>query len=340
MPRFAPDDLQRFTAEVLRAGGATERVATGVAAHLVESNLKGVDSHGVGRIPYYLEIMGNGFVDPRAEPVVERDDAQLIRVYGAGGFGIVALEAALEALLAERPAPAIAVAGITNCGHTGRIGSFAERAAAAGRFALILGGGGRQRFANTAPYGGARGVLSTNPYALALPGGRYGPVVVDFATSATAQGKLMLARAKGETLAPGTILDKDGVPSRNPEDFYAGGAILPAAGPKGYGLALIAELIGNALLGAPQEFNWLMILLDLERFRAFGDYQAAAEAILADVKAVPPQEGFDEVCLPGELEARRAEDRRRAGVPIDPEVWAGITEAVAGLDVAPPTALV
>lgn len=340
MPRFAPDDLQRFASDVLAAAGASPPVAAAVAAHLVDCNLKGVDSHGVGRIPSYLKLIGEGYIDPAAVPAVQRDDPQVVRVDGGGGFGIVAMEAALDALLAPESAMTIAVAGITNVAHTGRIGAYAERAAAANRFALVTGGGAYGKIRYVAPFGGAEAFYSTNPYALALPGGRHGPVVADFATSATAQGKLMLSRAKGETVEPGLIIDKAGAPTIDPERFYDGGAILPAAGPKGYGLALIAELLGVALLGPRHEFNWLMIVIDIARMQDPGDYNAAAETLLAQIKAVQPSPGFEEVCLPGELEERRAAERRRDGVPVDAQVWEGIAAAGAGLDVAAPTALV
>jgi LDH2 family malate/lactate/ureidoglycolate dehydrogenase len=259
------------------------------------------------------------------------------------------MERAVEVLATELETAWIAAAGIVNVAHTGRIGAFAERIAAgptaagptaagptaAGRgcLALILGGGGHATFANVAPFGGTRGVHSTNPYALALPGGRHGTVVVDFATSATAQGKLMVARMKGEAVPEGLILDKTGRPTTDPRDFYDGGALLPAAGPKGYGLGLLAELIGSALLAAPHEFNWLILALKLKAFRDPADYAAAAEAYLARVKACPPAEGFSEVHLPGEIERVTEAERRRDGIPLGDDVWAEILAAGRGVGV-------
>ena len=123
------------------------------------------------------------------------------------------------------------------------------------------------------------------------------------------------------------ILDHQGRASTDPDDFYDGGALLPAAGPKGGGLALIAELIGEALLGPPHEFNWLFIMMKVEAFRELGAYGATAEAFLARVRACPPQAGFERVELPGELEREWAVQSRRKGIVIDDKIWDGIAQA-------------
>ena len=158
---------------------------------------------------------------------------------------------------------------------------------------------------------------------------------LDFATSATAQGKVMMARNTGKRLPAGLILDREGRASTDPQDFYDGGALLPAAGPKGSGLALIAELLGSALLGPPHEFNWLFIMMKAEAFRGPGEYGSAAEAFLAEVRGCPPQEGFERVAVPGELERDRAARRRREGIAINAEIWTRLTEAARKVGIEP-----
>ena len=219
------------------------------------------------RIAYYLALFGTEFIDPRASPTVTDDGGSLIHVDGADGFGIPAMELAVEHLADAAPRHGLVAATVTRCGHTGRIGAYADALADHDLMALILGGGGHEIWPAVAPFGGAQGLLGTNPYAYAMPGGCHGNVVVDFATSATAQGKLAVARANGEPAPEGQIIDTAGRPSRNVEDFYDGGAILPAAGPKGYGMSLIAELVGFALLPQPLEFNWLVIAIDIARLQ-------------------------------------------------------------------------
>ncbi len=327
MPIVAAERLRHLSEDTLRAAGASHAVAVSVATHLVECNMRGVDSHGVNRIPSYLDLIASGFIDAHAEPVLHGQEGNVLRVNGAGGFGIPAMELAVEQVSAAVAGPGIAVAAVTNCGHTGRIGAYADTLASRGIMAIILGGGGHREWPAVTPFGGARGLLGTNPYAFAMPGGEHGNVVVDFATSATAQGKLAVARAKGEAAPPGQIVDRDGQPTTDAEAFYDGGALLPAAGPKGYGMALIAELVGYALLSNPLEFNWLMIGIDIAHVRPGGGYEHDAEEILGRVKDVPPVAGVDAVMIPGETERRLRAERKKTGVPVADGVWDGVVKA-------------
>ncbi len=337
MPTIDAAKLDALCATILGAAGVSSGVAHAVASHLVENDLRGVESHGCSRIPSYLTAIAERTIEPKATPICEAvAGRQVLRVDGGRGFGIPAMGQALEALSEAVEESTLAAAGIVNVGHTGRIGAYAEAAAERGCFAFICGGGNHRAWPNVAPHGGCRGVVSTNPYALALPGGKRGPVVVDFATSAIAQGKVMVARDKGAALPDGLILDKRGRPSTDPNDYYDGGALLPAAGAKGSGLALVAELVGQSLLGPPHEFNWIFIVMKVEAFRDLGAYGADAEAFLARVRACPPQDGFERVSLPGELERDEATRRRRDGIAVDDQIWQGIAEAArkVGIDVS------
>jgi hydroxycarboxylate dehydrogenase B len=341
MPTIDAAALEALCATILGAAGVRSGAARAIAAHLVESDLKGIESHGCSRIPSYLAQLADGTLDPKAEPVcTELAGPGVLKVDGHRGFGIPAMECALEALSRAVEKTDLAAAGIVNVGHTGRIGAYAERAAERGPFAFICGGGGHGRLPFVAPHGGRKAVMATNPYALALPGGDRGPLVVDFATSATARGKVMVARDRGAALPEGLIIDRQGRPSTDPNDFFEGGALLPAAGPKGSGLALIAELVGAALLGPPHELNWLFVMMKVEAFRDAGSYGADAEAFLAGVRASPPQEGFERVSLPGELERERADRRRREGIAVDDRIWRGIVEAArkVGIEAGAPSA--
>jgi len=316
---------------LLVAAGLKPDPARVVAEHLVDASLKGVDSHGLERIPEYLRRMQEGTVVAGAEPEVTSVHDGIMQVRGHGGLGIPAMQLAAERLGPLAHERGIAAAAIVDVTHTGRIGRYVEALAASGCFALAFGGGAYRQGGRVAPHGGSLGILGTNPYALALPGGALGPVVVDFATSTLAQGKLARARLRGTALPEGMVLDKEGRPSTSAEDFYEGGALLPAAGPKGYGLALIAELIGAALIGDPREFNWLIVAIDLARFRPPSAFAAAAEDCLREVKAVPPLEGHGEVMIPGEPERRRMAERRETGIPLDEVLEQRLREAAEAL---------
>lgn len=334
MPTHAAPQLNRLAHAILAAAGAPDDIAACVAGSLVEANLKGVDSHGVMRLEWYLEQIREGVILPAARPSLERDEGGSALMRGNGAFGIYGMQIAAGLAADKARKSQIAAVALTDVGHTGRLGQFVEQIAGQGMFAMILGGGNHERWACVAPYGGARPLLPTNPYAFALPADRHENVVVDFATSAVATGKLRLYRAGSRPVPEGWILDKDGRPTTVAEDFFQGGMQLPAGGAKGYGLAVLAELIAESLLGKPREFNWLIIALNLEAFRPLGEFLRSGDAFLDELKAVAPAPGFAEVLVPGEPERRSAAVRSQSGIPVAAEVWRSIVAAArsVGLD--------
>ena len=195
-----PRSLQRLVGRLLVAAGTLEENAAQVAEHVVDCELRGLQSHGLQRVPPYLDYIESGYILPGGE-VTHRWEGSLLRVSGGGGFGVPAMNRAVAELLQH---DGIGIAAVTDVTHTGRIGRFAETLAEQGRLVWILGGGyfGRPD-GRVAPHGGRAGIYSTNPHAFAFPGGAYGPMVADFASSAVAAGKVAVARDKGEPLPPG-----------------------------------------------------------------------------------------------------------------------------------------
>ncbi len=319
-----PDDvlvgaaaLRRFAEGFLAAMGAPAETAAEVAAHLVEADLRGASGHGVVRLPQYLNHARAGRFDPKGRPTLGAAQGGAPVVLGGNGFGVPACRMAVEEALRLARRQGAGACGVAEVFHTGRSGAFAAQGAREGCLTLLIGGGARAHWKPVAPYGGARGALGTNPYALAVPAGPGGPAGFDFATSAGAAGKVLAARSAGRALPEGMIVDRDGRPSTDPADYEAGGAILPAAGPKGFGMALLAELIGEAVWPSSRiGMNWLVICVDLARFRAPSDYAAAAETALSEVAATPPAPGFDRVEIPGRRGAALAEGRAATGVPL------------------------
>ncbi len=328
-----PAALVALIRDCLAAGGFSPSNSDIVARHLVDAEMKGVSSHGVNRLGHYLGEVAKEVIDPRAAPVVTIRRDGILHIDGARGIGIVAMARATEALIEEAGARGIACAGIVNCGHSGRMGAYAEQAAAAGFLAISFGGGGRRHWGNVVPFGGIQPVMSTNPYTLGLPGLPEDPVVADFAISTVATGKVAVARANGETLPPDAAIDRDGNPTRDPEDYYDGGALLPAAGPKGSGLGVIAELMGDAMLGDCVEYNWLMILVRADAFQPMAEYQRRAEGFVREVRASTPAAGVDKVLMPGERETTLAAEAAETGIRIGDGVWAGIVEAAASVGI-------
>jgi LDH2 family malate/lactate/ureidoglycolate dehydrogenase len=328
-----PAALTALIRDALAAGGFSEANAEIVSAHLVDAEMKGVSSHGVNRLGLYLGEAKRDVIDPKAEPLITSPRDGLLHVDGARGIGIVAMKRATDAAIQAATERGITAVGIVKCGHTGRMGAYGEQAANAGFLGLSFGGGGRRLWGNVVPFGGQDPVMSTNPYTLSLPGGPDDPVVCDFAISTWPAGKVAVARANGDQLPPDVIVDKAGNPSRDPEDFYDGGALLPAAGPKGSGMGIIAELMGDAMLGAAVEYNWLMILIRADAFRPMADYQAASEDFLAEVRGSTPAPGSDKVIMPGERETTLARAAAAQGIVVGDGVWNGIVEAATSVGV-------
>jgi hydroxycarboxylate dehydrogenase B len=312
--------LRDLGRNVLREIGCTPETAASVSNHLVETSLAGVESHGVMRLLQYVDQFRSGYMSAGAVPTAMETRSGVWEIDGGGGIGIPAMELAIEkSVLATRQSGLVAVA-VRHCGHTGRIGAYVERGADAGCLTICIGGGGRHNWRQVAPYGGSRAILPTNPYALAMPGGNHGPVVLDFATSIIAGGWIYAAKNAGALLPEGCLIDRDGHPSRDPDAYFNGGAILPMGGPKGYALGLIAELIGEAMLGpSTTEMNWLILCLDTKMFKEQSALHATAEEILAEIRTCPPAPGFDLVQVPGERE--RAAKAKSNAVAIPQPTW-------------------
>ena len=320
----ATEAISLITA-IFRKIGCSGLAARQVAEHLADTSLCGMESHGLMRTLQYAEQFQSGYMDPSAVPQIVQSDTGAHQVDGGGGIGIPAMYLAFEQGIELAKDTGISALGIRNVGHTGRHGAFADEAAEKGYLTICVGGGNRQNWPQVAPYGGAKGMLPTNPWCIGIPGGKRGPVVLDFATSKIAGGWIYAARSAGALLPEGSIIDRHGNPTRDPEDYFDGGAILPAGGHKGYALALVAELIGEAMLGpSTTECNWLLITLDTTRFRQSGPLQSAAEEVLSELRECPPAPGFDRVEIPGERE-REHRIRSNGKIAVPEQTWLDIT---------------
>ncbi|MEM7193322.1 MAG: Ldh family oxidoreductase [Pseudomonadota bacterium] len=319
-------DAVNIVVRIFQSLGCSPETAVTVAEHLADTSLCGMESHGLMRTLQYAEQFRTGYMDASAVPEVIHTDRGTIEVSGRGGIGIPAMALAYETGMHFAKKSGVSALSVRDAGHTGRHGAFADSAAEKGYLTICLGGGNRHIWRQVAPHGGARGMLPTNPWCAGVPGGERGPVVMDFATSKIAGGWIYAAKSAGALLPEGCIIDRDGNPTRSPDDYFDGGAILPSGAQKGYALALVAELIGEAMLGpSSTECNWLLITLDATKFRQPTAMQSAAEAVLDELRSCPPAPGFDRVEIPGERE--RDYRQRSAGVISVPEqTWKQILE--------------
>jgi uncharacterized oxidoreductase len=348
--RIQADRLAALVASMLERAGAEPDRAGACAEHLVAANLKGHDSHGVGMAPAYLSWIAQGWMFPNRRGEVIADRLAAITVDGRFGLGQAVASEAMDLGIARAGQTGVACVALRNACHVGRIGAYGEQCADAGMVSMhyvnVVG-----HRPMVAPYGGREPRLITNPYCCAIPRADGRHIVLDFATSAVAAGKLRVAMMKGEPAPPGALMDTDGEPSTDPTAFFADPArafLLPFGLHKGGGLQILCELLGGALAGQwtlqPQRDrnvgavvnNMLSIVIDPA---AFGDqeaYEAEADALIDYLRATPPAPGFDSVQMPGDPERATMSARLEQGVPIDDNTWRGLVEAAlrVGLDEA------
>ena len=318
-------DLQRFAEDVIKFIGARTEQATVVARHLVEGNLAGLESHGVMRLRQYFDAVQAKQIDPAVLPTIESETAGTAVVDAHGGWGAPAAYLAVD--LAERKARDVGVAAISlkNSAHIGRSGSYVLRLAQRGLVGqLYCGLGGTAAF--VVPWGGREARFGTNPIAIAIPSGT-DPVVVDMATSATAEGKVQFYRNSNRSMTEGLVIDAEGRPSTDPNVVYQGGGILPFGGVnghKGYCLAVMADLLGGALsgshVGIPSGSFRNHFLLTAINPDALGGGEAMRNIVdeySQWLKSSRTQPGFSEVMMPGEPESRSAAARMHDGIPLD-----------------------
>ena len=325
-------ELRATVAGIFNNLGCSLKAATQIADHLTESNLCGMESHGLMRTLQYADQFESGYMRPDAEPQLLTNDRGGKTVTGNGGHGIPAMHLATEEACRETKEKGISVLAICHTGHTGRLGAFAEAAAREGNLCIIFGGGGRDRWRQVAPHGGRKAMLPTNPYCIGIPGGERGPVVLDFATSKVAGGWIYAARSAGATLPDNVLMDTEGKVTTDPEDYFRGGAIMPAGEHIGYSLALAAEIMAEAMLGpTTTEGNWLMITINTALYRDASTMRVAAEEILDELRNCPPAPGFKRVEIPGEREREHREKIIDQGIPMPVKTWEQIQALAARL---------
>jgi hydroxycarboxylate dehydrogenase B len=346
MPTIASARLHALCRAMCAAAGSGEPEAALVADHLVEANLTGHDSHGIGLMPVYLENVRAGRLVPNRHAELVNEHGAVLIVEGHRGYGQVIGHEAMEIGMARVREHGVALLAIRNSFHLGRIGHYAEQCARGG-FASL-------HFVNVidhaplqAPYGGAEARFSTNPFCAALPGEDGPALLLDMATSRIAIGKARVARNRGEPVPDDSLLDAEGRPTRDPSVMFQEprGALVAMGEHKGSGLAILCELLAGALTGArtsqpahPQEGgiinNMLSVIIDPGVFGPRGALLDETRALIAYVKSARPGPGFDEVLVPGEPERRRRADRLAQGIEVDERTWAELLGAAGALGLA------
>lgn len=344
MPVTLPADaLERFIVDIFQAAGVSADDAAAAAPSFVWASLRGVDSHGITRVPRYVEMFGSGVANPTPAITVD-DSAPGVAVVDADfAPGPVALTRAADLAIEKARTQGIAAVSVRNTVHTGAIGYYVSRIADAGLVGIGIAAGSPMM-----SYEGAVGAsVATSPLAIAVPGtGEKPPVLLDMASSLIALGKIAQYKREGKPLPDGSATTADGTPTTDPE---LAKIPTPLGGPKGSGLSLMFELLTSVLVTAPiltsyhagqkkHRQNATLIVVDPAAFGSAEDFAANVDATIDTIHGLPKAEGIEQIFVPGERSAGTLAKRSAAGIPIGDKLWAELVETAGTLGVAVPEA--
>ncbi|MGH7084357.1 MAG: malate/lactate/ureidoglycolate dehydrogenase [Acetobacteraceae bacterium] len=350
--------LASFVAAIFRAAGLEVAEAERIALSLVSANLAGHDSHGVARVSRYVQVFGLGQVRAAQRLTIMHDAPAHALVDGNFGFGQTIAPLAVDLGVAKAKSSGVAVIGLRNSGHIGRIGEWAERAASQGLVSI--------HFVNVfngelvAPFGGVDRRFSTNPFCVGVPMAEGPPLVLDFATSVVAEGKVLVASQGGKPVPDDAMIDPDGRFSADPRTLYgpigdadernpgAGtGALRAFGGHKGSGLAFMCEILAGCLTGGgtsgPAErgpgrriANGMLSIYIAPGGFAGNRFAEATREYATYFKSSLPAEAGGEVLLPGEPERRTRALRLQQGIPLPDRTWAALVATAHSLGIDAP----
>jgi uncharacterized oxidoreductase len=338
--RITASSLHRLVCSIFKSAGSEPREAGLIADQLVDANLCGHDSHGVIRIPGYIEQM-------RAKRLLPNKRAKIVANFGATtildgqlGFGQVIGHEAMTIGIEASAEHGVALVGTRNSGHLGRIGYWAEIAAMAGRASLHFISAASPGGAQVAAFGGRDRRMAANPMAMGMPVKDQPPIILDFATSATAVGKVRVAQNRGEKLPQACIVDADGHLTDDPKALFGDkpGAIIPFGGHKGFALNVFNDIFGGALTGAgiPHKGerssvqsgnNMLSIFIAPDRFLDVEGMAAQLKEYIEWLAASEPMEAGQKVRVPGVGVAMERDRRKAQGIELEELTWKAIVAA-------------
>jgi LDH2 family malate/lactate/ureidoglycolate dehydrogenase len=325
--------LRSFGTEVLRRHEVPDHDAELLADSLVQAELWGHSSHGMLRLPWYVERLRSGAMSAVTDPQVVTDTGSLVVLDGRDGIGQVLTDRATTLGVDRAQAHGISGVAVRNSNHFGMAAYYTRKAAEAGCVSLL--------FTNAspamAPWGGRHKTIGTNPWSIATPAGRHGVAVIDLANTAVARGKLYLAAERGQAIPDGWAADSDGVPTTDPAAGIEG-IILPMAGPKGYVISFMMDVLAGVLTGSsfgadvvgPYDPNrhsgcgHLVLTIDIAAMAPLAEFEQRMEALIDATKAVEKAAGVAEIFFPGELEDRAHATRSTTGIPVADTTWTSL----------------
>lgn len=324
------DKLTTIATEILLRASHNHAAAKKVASRLVTANVTGHDSHGVGMIPAYVDGICSGQLIPTAEIELVKNKGPFLLIDGGQGFGHVIAEQAMDMAIERAKASHFSVLSLRNSFHLGRLGDWGEMAARSGFICIIYANVQSER-PIVAPYGGSDARFVTNPYCTAIPATDKHPTfILDMATSTIAMGKARVANLSGKQVPEGSVIDPHGKSTTDPSVMFQEptGSLTPFGQHKGFGLALLGDILGGAFSGGgaylperevPDRIinNMMAILIDPDVFGEAKEFGIDVDKYIDWVKASPPAQGFDAVLMPGDPERLCTMDRLKNGIPLD-----------------------
>jgi len=345
--RVFPEPLKQFTREVFVRVGLPPEDAETEATVLVWANLRGVDSHGILQIPFYVQEVDGGYMNPKPNIQVLKETPATVIIEADLAFGPVVTTFAMNRAMEKARELGIGWAFIRNTSHQGAMGYYplmaAEKNMAGIAFVCTPPG--------MAPYGAKVAGVDNSPIAISVPAKRHRPLILDMATSVAAGGKIKLAIDRGVSIPEGWALDKDGNPTTNPKQVAA---LLPFGGPKGSGLAIMFECLSSVMVDNPllepvllghkkkeghQIQNSVVVAIDISKFTDIESYKEHIDNLIDGLKALPKAEGFSEILVPGEPENRTYDDRSQNGIPLPEGTIHRLRSVAERLDIQLPSGL-
>ena len=327
-------ELTSFCSEILREFGVPQVNSEIIAESLVKADLRGVESHGIARIPAYVKRIQHGLINPLTKYHVISEKNSSAVFEDENGFGQVIANEAMNLAIKKAKENGMAIVSGCHTNHIGMLAYYVLKAINQDVIAIMTSNAPPAM----APWGGYKPLIGTNPFCVGVPAGKHFPIVVDMATSIVARGKVRLAIDKQENIPEGWALDEEGNPTIDPKAALKG-SVLPLGGVKGYCLAILIEILSGVLSGGnyfdmvksstdlsgPMEVGFFIQVIDIGQIMELDRFKARIDNLIEIVKQSPKAPGVSEIYLPGEIEFMTEQKRLRDGIPIKESIWNKIT---------------
>ncbi|EWG09967.1 Ldh family oxidoreductase [Cytobacillus firmus] len=337
------DKIRQFSNRLLMQVDVPQDEAEIITEVLLEADLREIHSHGFLRLPIYVERIQKGLITNKVNLNAEQENPVLALLDGNYGAGQVVAHKAMEISIEKAEESGIGLVAVKNSNHFGITAYYSLMAAKQDKIGIVI--------SNVAPLmpaiGGAEKVIGNNPISIAAPAGEGDPIVLDMALSNTAFGKILFAKEKNQPIPEGWGVDAKGVPTTNPDDVINGGFLSPVGGPKGFGLALMAEILTGVLSGGhfskmipsmydvkqKQSISHFMLTIDIKQLIPLEIYYSSVKQLVSYIRDSKKAEGTDRIYLPGEIEFLKEKRNKESGVPMEEKTFSSLNELARTLGV-------